>query len=147
MSIRTETNPEDQAAWNRVRVAITERFPNIDRDQLAECPDEMHALSQFVKQRVHASDEEIDGLIREYAPQESLVERVKHAASERFNQAGESAQFAHMRADDYIVRRPTESVLSGFIAGIIVGASVMALVMRPKPEPPAWYRLQDRTWR
>ncbi len=142
----TQTQSDQRADWGRVRDAIIERFPQIHRAELALCPNEVHELTQFVKQRVDASDDEVAAVVHEFAPPASLPKRVAHAASETLNHASESAQFAYMRADECIARRPTESVLTSFVAGIILGATVTALVMHSKPQPSAWGRMKDRVW-
>lgn len=78
--------------------------------------------------------------------QESVVDRVTHAATDGLNQASESAQFACMRADEYIAERPTESVLTSFVAGIALGAVFTALWLRSAPEPTVWNRVRSRSW-
>ncbi len=142
----TETKESTEFQWMRVREAITQRWPSINRDELADCPNETCKLTDFVKQNVDANDDEVESVINEFAPHESLTERVAHAASDTLHQAGESAQFAYMRADECIAKRPTESVLTSFVAGIALGATVTALWMRSKPQPTVWDRVKDRHW-
>lgn len=142
----TDTKASQSAAWQRVREAISERWPNVNRDELAECENDAGQLVQFVKQRVQASNDEIEAVVHEFMPQESITERVTQVASERLQDAAESAQFAYMRADEYLAKRPTESVLTGFLAGIALGATVTALLMSSRPQPSAWDRVKQRTW-
>lgn len=139
--------------WQKVREAIAERWPTINRDELAECENCVEDLQKFVKDRVGAKAEEIQSVIREFAPSESVVdrvssaaERVSHAATDGLHQASESAQFAYMRADECIAKRPTESVLTSFVAGLVIGAGVTALYMRSAPPPSVWDRVRTKSW-
>jgi len=143
----TETKDETQNQWVSVREAITERWPQIDRDELAECPDDCNQLINFVKHRVEASDEEVVSVIQDLAHQDSLVDQVTHAASDGLHQASEAAQFAYMRADECIAKRPTQSVLASFVAGIALGATVTALWLRSRQQPSTWDRVKARAWR
>ncbi|MGB7344963.1 MAG: hypothetical protein WBD20_12180 [Pirellulaceae bacterium] len=79
-------------------------------------------------------------------PQESVADRVIHATNDTLHQAGESAQFAYMRADECIAKRPTESVVASFVAGIILGATVTALLCSSQPQPKTWDRVKPRGW-
>ncbi len=78
--------------------------------------------------------------------QAPLTQRVTSAASDTLHQASESAQYAYMRADECIAERPTESVLTSFVVGIFLGATVTALLMRTTPEPTTWDRVKSRRW-
>ena len=135
-----------QSAWSRVREAITKRWPQIGREELNECEDNAAQLVQFVKQHVEASEEEVRAVVSEFAPEGSVVERVMHVASDGLNDAVESAQFAYMRVDECIAKRPTESVLTSFVAGIFLGATVTALWMSSRPERTAWDRIKSNPW-
>lgn len=132
--------------WQRVRDAISERWPELDRGELARCENCVDELTSFVKQRVGAEAQEVAAVVSEFAPQESIVERVSHVASDSLQHASESAQFAYMRADECIAKRPTESVLTSFAAGIILGAAVTALWMRSTTPPSTWDRVRSRSW-
>lgn len=143
----TQTTTETKNEWARVREAISERWPHINRDKLAACPDEICKLTDFVKHHVEASDEEVVSVVNEFAPQDSIVDRVTHAASDGLHIASESARFAYMRADECIAKRPTESVLTSFVAGIALGSIVTALWFRSQPDPSAWDRMRSRAWR
>lgn len=145
-TMSTDLRTDEAGCWQRTREVISERWPQINREELAECGDCVEEMTQFVKERVDASADEVEAVVREFAPQESIVDRVTHAASEGMRDAAESAQFAHMRADECIAKRPTESVLTSFVAGIVLGATVTALWMRSTPEPTAWDRVKTRSW-
>ncbi|TWU51250.1 hypothetical protein [Rubripirellula reticaptiva] len=142
----TKTRTDDKAAWNRVREAVTERWPNINRDELHDCPDDKCTITDFVKQQVDASDEEIESVVGEFTPHESIASRVAHTASDTLHQAGESAQFAYMRADECIAKRPTESVITSFVAGMVLGATVTALWFSTRPQTNAWDQIKKRSW-
>lgn len=144
--LKTKPTKSSQADWSMVRDAITERWPQINRDELSECRDDACELVSFVKDRVGANEAEVESVVKEFAPQNSIADRVTHAASEHLHQASESAQFAYMRADERIAERPTESVLAGFLAGIVVGVSVTALLMRSRQEPTTWDRVKSRSY-
>ncbi len=94
-----------------------------------------------------ATESPVKSNANESSSNESVVNRVAHAASDGLHQASESAQFAYMRADECISKRPTESVITGFVAGVALGAIVTALCMRSTPPPSAWGRLRDHSWR
>lgn len=144
--LKTKPSKSGQEDWSIVRDAITERWPQINRDELAECKDDACELVSFVKDRVGAKAADIESIVKEFAPQSSVANRVAHAASEHLHQASESAQFAYMRADERISERPTESVLAGFLTGIVVGVTVTALLMRGRHEPSTWDRVKNRTY-
>ena len=149
MSIETKLDhnkSDDNAQWARVREAVTSRWPHINRDELADCPNETCKLTEFVANRVDASEDEIQAVVAEFAPQEPLAERLSHVTSDALHQFGESAQLAYAKADDCIAERPTESVLASFVAGVILGATVTALLIRSKPQPTIWDRARDRSW-
>lgn len=144
--LKTKPSKSTEHDWSIVRDAITERWPQINRDELAECKDDACELVSFVKDRVGAKAADVESLVKEFAPQSSIADRVTHAASEHLHQASESAQFAYMRADERIAERPTESVLAGFVAGIVVGVTVTALLMRSRQEPSTWERVKSRSY-
>ena len=146
MSTQTKIEETSEFKWMQTREAITQRWPHINRDELADCPNEEKQLTDFVKHRVEASDEEVESVISEFAPHESMVDRAGQVAGDQLHQASESARFAYMRADECIARRPTESVLTSFVAGIVIGATVTALLMQSKPEPTFWDRMKDQSW-
>ncbi len=141
-----ETKNSEASAWDRVREAITSKWPHINQSELQNCKGDVCELVKFVKGRVDASDDEVESVIGEFAPQESIVDRVTNAASETVHQVGESARFAYMRADECISNRPTESVVTSFVVGIILGATVTALWSASRPEPTAWDRIRHRSW-
>ncbi len=142
----TEMKAEEAAKWSRVREAVTERWPHIDRDELSECTNDIGQLVEFVQHRVEASSEEVDSVVREFAPEESVADRVKDVVQDGIHDAAESAQFAYMRADECIARRPTESVLTSFVVGIVLGVTVTALWMQSSPEPSVWDQVKHRKW-
>ncbi|TWU10107.1 hypothetical protein [Allorhodopirellula heiligendammensis] len=144
--VEAKRGTDEGAAWASVRDAITERWPHINRDELAECKNETCRLVDFVKERVSEGHDEIESVVSEFAPQESIVDKVAHSASDQVQRASEAAQFAYMRADECISERPTESVLTGFFAGVVVGVTVTALLMRSKPAPSAWDRVKSRSY-
>lgn len=133
----TELGPNQSADWSRVREAITERWPQINRDELADCADNMAELKQFVKHRVDSSDDEVDEYLNEYAPPRSYTER-----------AGVAVRSAYRAADECIAERPTESVVTSFIAGVLVGVTVTALLMnRSRSHLTGWDRIKQQSWR
>ncbi|TWT65113.1 hypothetical protein [Allorhodopirellula solitaria] len=145
MTDQVATEEKSSADWEYVREAIAERWPQINRDELAECKNDSGDLIEFVKQRVGASSDEVESVVSEFAPSETVVDRVSQAASDQLHRASESAQYAYMRADECIAERPTESVVASFVAGIVVGAAVTALVMSSRPEPSTWDRVRTRS--
>ncbi|WDQ17275.1 hypothetical protein [Rhodopirellula sp. P2] len=142
----TETSVAHEADWTRVRSAICSRWPQINHEELSKCPDEVARMVEYVQGRVDASQEEVESVVREFAPQESIVERISHSAEDQLQRASENAQFAVMRADECIAERPTQSVLASFVAGALVGVTVTALWMRQRREPTRWEHLKTRTW-
>lgn len=146
MSSETKIEETSEFKWMQVREAITQRWPHINRDELADCPNDEAKLTDFVQHRVEASDEEVRSVVGEFAPHESMVDRAGHVAGEQWSQAGEAAQLAYMRADECIAARPTESVLASFVAGIVIGATVTALFMQSTPEPTLWDRAKEKPW-
>ncbi len=147
--LKSKSEASGDAKWASVRDAITERWPHINRDELAECKDDADELVEFVKERVGDSAEEVQSVVSEFAPHASMSDRVSqatHAASDQAHKAGEAAQFAYMRADECIAERPTESVLVSFVAGVAVGAVVTALLMRSAPQPSTWDRVKSHSY-
>ncbi|MFG0263695.1 MAG: hypothetical protein ACF8AM_00925 [Rhodopirellula sp. JB055] len=142
----TETNVAHEADWDRVRSAIRNRWPQIDQDELSKCPNEVAWLVEFVQGRVDVSREEVESVVHEFAPQESMAERISHTAEDQLHKASESARFAVMRADECIAERPTQSVLASFVAGALVGVTVTALWFRQHREPTRWEHFKARTW-
>lgn len=144
--LKADSNTNEDAMWASVRDAITERWPQVNRDELAECKNNACELVGFVKERVGASSDEVESVVREFAPHGSLADRVTHAASDQVHRASEVAQSAYRRADECIAERPTESVLTSFVAGVVIGAAVTALLMRSKPEPSTWDRVKNQSY-
>lgn len=144
--LKTKNTKTGDNDWSVVREAITERWPHINRDELAECKDDACELVDFVKERVGDSVENIQSLVSEFAPEGSLADRMSNVASEHLQNASESAQFAYMRADECIAERPTQSVLTSFVTGIVVGVAVTALCMRSRREPSTWDRVKSRSY-
>jgi ElaB/YqjD/DUF883 family membrane-anchored ribosome-binding protein len=103
-------------------------------------------MIEFVKGRVDTSRDEIESVVREFAPQESMANRLSHTAEDSVRKASESARFAVMRADECIAERPTQSVLASFVAGALVGVTVTALWCRQNREPSRWEHFKTRTW-
>ncbi|MCM2369250.1 hypothetical protein [Aporhodopirellula aestuarii] len=146
MSAETNTQTTDSSMWMRTREVITERWPHLDREELAQCPNSTSELIEFVKHRVEASEEEVRSVVEEFAPRDSILDRVTHAAESGLRRAGGTAEVAYRRADEVLAKRPTESVLTGFLVGVVLGATVTALFMQSKPEPTVWDRMKDRSW-
>ncbi len=144
--LKTDRNTSDDATWASVRDAITERWPQVNRDELAECKNDACDLVEFVKNRVGASSDEVESVVREFTPQGSIADRVTHAASDQVHRASEAAQYAYRRADECIAERPTESVLTSFVAGAVIGAAVTAMLMRSRREPSTWDRVTNRSY-
>ncbi len=142
----TGTKDSNQVAWGRVRETIIRRWPHFSRDELAKCSNDTREFVDFVKCRVVASDDEVEAVVLEFAPQESIVERVAHAANDTLHQAGGFAQHAYVRADKFLSQRPTESVVTSFIAGIVLGAVVTGLWFSSHAEPSRCDRLKHRSW-
>ncbi|MEO9593092.1 hypothetical protein [Rhodopirellula bahusiensis] len=142
----TETSVANGADWTRVRSAIRNRWPQINEDELSKCPNDVAWLVEFVQGRVDTAQEEVESVIHEFAPQESLVDRISHNTEDQVRKASESARFAVMRADECIAERPTQSVLASFVAGALVGVTVTALWFRQHREPTRWEQLKTKTW-
>ncbi|MCC9642789.1 hypothetical protein LOC71_10930 [Rhodopirellula sp. JC740] len=142
----TELKEVEGMQWVRVRDAIQKRWPEINKQELAQCPNNLDHLTDFVSKRVGDSQEEIESVVREFAPHESLIDRISHNATDQVGRASESARFAVMRADECIAERPTQSVLASFAAGLILGVTVTALWLHQKPEPSRWERLKSQSW-
>jgi ElaB/YqjD/DUF883 family membrane-anchored ribosome-binding protein len=142
----TETSVAHEADWTRVRSAVCDRWPQISEEELSKCPNEAEWMIEFVKGRVDTSRDEIESVVREFAPQESMADRLSHTAEDSVRKASESARFAVMRADECIAERPTQSVLASFVAGALVGVTVTALWCRQNREPSRWEHFKTRTW-
>ncbi len=146
-----ETRTTDKASahradWERVREAITRRWPHLSREQLDQCPDDSRAITEFVKPRVEASDEEIESVVGEFAPDGSVIDQVAQATEDRLNQAGESTRFALMHPSECIANRPTESVMTSFVAGVALGVTVATLWFNSHRKPSVWDRVRDNSW-
>lgn len=144
--LKPDPSLNDDVKWAGVRDAISERWPQLNRDELSECPNDACELVEFVKNRVGASADEIESLVQKFAPHGSLTDRVTHAASDQVHRAREAAQYAYRRADECIAERPTESVLTSFVAGVVVGGVVTALMMRCRAEPSNWDRIKSQSY-
>jgi len=145
MNMQNETESV-KSPWTQVRNAITTRWPNLPREQMDRCADDVTSLVDFVKGRVEASEDEIQAVIGEFAPQEGFVHRITEAANDKLQRGGEDARSAVKRADEVITNHPREFALTSFVFGLIVGGSIAALLMKPKPEPSAWDRFSNRPW-
>lgn len=141
-----ETNVAQDGEWTRVRSAVCNRWPQISKEDLSKCPNDAAWIIEFVKGRVDSSEDEIESVVREFSPEESLADRISHSAEDSVRKAGESARFAVMRADECIADRPTQSVLASFVAGALVGVTVTALWFRHHREPSRWEHFKTRTW-
>ncbi|KAA5542605.1 hypothetical protein FYK55_13800 [Roseiconus nitratireducens] len=143
----TTTTTKSEAAWDQVHEAILHRWPQIQRGELLRCENNVSDLVDHVSQRVSAKRDEVEAVVREFAPADadSLSERARRQAEH----AGESLRAAYQQTSEVIAERPGESVLTSFVAGIVVGAAVTALFMssRREPEPTTWQRLRDSYYR
>lgn len=143
---QTDEDNSEQNQWQRTRQAIQERWPDIDQQELKRCANDYCQMMDFVKQRVDASEDEIESIVTQFAPQSTWTQRISEAAKDTLHQASESAQFTYMRADDYLARRPTASVLTAFLTGAVLGSVIAMITMRPERKPSLWNRVRDRTW-
>lgn len=144
--LKSDPSLHDDAKWASVRDAISERWPQVNRDELAECRNDARELVDYVKTRVGAGADEIESLVQKLAPHGAFTDRVTHAASDQVHRAREATQAAYRRADECIAERPTESVLTSFVAGVVVGGVVTALMMRCRAEPSTWDRLKSQSY-
>ncbi len=62
----------ETAQWQKVREAISERWPEINRDELAECDDSLFDLERFVINRLDANADEVAAIVRQFAPSEGV---------------------------------------------------------------------------
>ena len=86
----------------------------MNTDAFAECPNDTHQLIQFVDAGVSDSHYEVESVVKEVAPTDTITSDVAQATSAVIGHASESAELAYMRVDACIAKRPTESVLKFF---------------------------------
>ena len=142
----TEIKDPHDAAWMRVREAVIHRWPHISPEELLQCENDADAMIQFVRHRTEAADEEVEEVVREFAPRESMMHRMADAASHQAEHASEAVRSAYQRADDCIAERPNQSVMTSFIAGLAIGAAATTLWFKSQRQPTTWQRLHHRPW-
>jgi len=145
----THTSSQYEPAWDRVHEAITQRWPQIRRGELLRCQNDVNDLVNYVSERVSTSREEVESVVQEFAPgyAESLFDSVGEQVRRQAEHAGDSLRNVYRETEQCISDRPAESVLTSFVAGIIVGATVTALFIRTHHQPTRLERLTNGYWR
>jgi len=125
----------DAAAWERVRLAILQRWPHLDSTELQVCHNETNALIDFVNQRVSAGRDEVESVVYEFAPAEGsiggTVSRGAHRARHRLRESA-------LRGGEVVADHPAETALTTFVAGLLIGAAITAVWMRSEPKSTVW---------
>lgn len=128
---------DDALAWERVRLAVQQRWPHLDSAELRVCPNDAEALIDFVDQRVSTERSEVESVVYEFAPEEhSLGETV----SRRAHRARRQLQVSARRSGEFVAEHPAETALTTFLAGLLIGGAITALWMRSEPKPTVWTR-------
>ena len=103
----------DQAAWDRVYAAVTNRWPAIDQLELLECKQSVNEIVAHVSARVDDHDNEVRSVVAEFAPPSPTVSTTVSGT------AGDVIERLHYEIAEAPVKSSLTGVLIGFGLGVL----------------------------
>ncbi|TWU02543.1 hypothetical protein [Stieleria varia] len=139
MNPKTETNvakklPSDshwsEEPWARVKAAITERWPHLDQRDVESLRCDVFEIEHFLRVATETSAEEIQAVVREFAPAPSVLQRAGHLGEQVSQHIVPPVQSAIERVRYEVDERP--GVVGGliFVTGVAWGVLATAAYFR-----------------
>lgn len=128
-----ESDPENQAAWDRVYTAVTTRWPEIDQLELLECRQCVDEISEYLNSRVDAADEEVRSVVAEFSPQPPSTASVVTEA------AGDVIERIQYEIDEAPVKSSLTGVMVGFSLGVLVTTIYSIACRKAEMQRRGWF--------
>ncbi|MGV3485749.1 MAG: hypothetical protein ACO1RT_15135, partial [Planctomycetaceae bacterium] len=131
-SSSSQGSRDEAASWEPVYSAISRRWPHILQQELRSCDCNVESLADLIANRTQGSREEIEAVIREFAPgggtmhalgesATQVVQNVKRKVSETAHQLNETAHSLYERAEDGMSECPMRTASTAFFTGLVTG--------------------------
>lgn len=132
--------------WPRVEAAVRQRWQHVGEEELHSLPCDRDAVEDFLDEFTESTREEIESVVREFAPQPSVTQQVSHLSehvSERVVPPLTSA-FDRVRyeADEH----PGTLTGLAFVTGITIGVIGTLAYCNSRPQPSAYQNLLPNRW-
>lgn len=135
-------------AWESVYTAVNLRWPTISVDELKQCGCDVGELVNHVSQRVDSNRDEIEAVIREYAPQKisalhSYIDPIAKRAHEASSRVSGSLHSAMDRVRYQVDEAPVTTSVTTFVLGFGLGMLATVIYYRSHPQPTPWEQLRS----
>ncbi|EMI52997.1 hypothetical protein [Rhodopirellula sallentina] len=141
------SNDWSSEPWSRVKEAIHTRWSHIDEQELHTLPCNRDAVEKFLNEYTKASPEEIQSVVREFAPAPSLLEQVSHTGEQITEQVTPQLNTAVDRVRYEVDEHPGTITGLAFVGGLALGVLATAAYFRARPQPTPYQQLIPPRWR
>ncbi|MBB3206383.1 ElaB/YqjD/DUF883 family membrane-anchored ribosome-binding protein [Rhodopirellula rubra] len=133
--------------WSRVKDAIHTRWPHIGDEELHSLPCDRDAVEKFLGEYTKASTEEIESVVREYAPAPTLLNQVNHVGEQLAERVTPPITSAVDRVRYEVDEHPGTITGLAFVGGLALGILATAAYFRARPQPSPYQQLLPPRWR
>lgn len=133
--------------WHRVMTAIVERWPHLDQRDVENLPCDVFELESFLSEFTETPHDEIQAVVREYAPAPSIVQHASHLSGQVGERVLPPVQSMLERARYEVDERPGTVAGLIFVTGIALGAMVTASYFQSRQRVATFQSYVPRHWR
>ncbi len=136
--------------WSKVKIAIVKRWPHIQENEVEAVACDLYAIEEFLSEYTKSTPDEIQSVVREFAPTPSIMQRASHfgeqvteQVSERVASPMKSAfERARYEVDEH---RGTASGLI-FVTGLALGVLATAAYFKSQRQPSCFQSYLPDRW-
>lgn len=124
------TKEELSGTWNEIKGVVKEHWGSITDEEWQQCEGNLDQLVGLIQRKTGQTREQIEDKLRQLASNTgSLFEQAKHTAQDYAANAAGSAREQYGQAEEWVRRKPAESVIVSFGTGLLIGV-IVGLVSR-----------------
>jgi len=147
-NLSSQSVESEGEAWESVCTAVNLRWPIISVDELKQCGCDVGELVNHVSQRVDSTRDEVEAIIREYAPQRnsplhSYIDPIAKRAQEASGRVSDSIHSAMERVRYQVDEAPVTTTMTTFVLGFGLGILAAVIYYRAQPQPTPWEQLRS----
>ncbi|QDS94154.1 hypothetical protein FF011L_29320 [Roseimaritima multifibrata] len=134
-------------AWTKVKSAIVEKWPHLDERDVESVPCDVYQIEDFLAEFTNASADEIQSVVREFAPSPSVFRRASHLGEQVGDQVGPPVHSAIERVQYEVDEH--RGTVGGviFVTGLALGVLAATAFFKSRPQPSPMESYLPHRWR